>query len=112
MSNYTVVTKKQADKDGFVIEGEVGFLYNLGCTVAILGWDSMNKVWRFDTVPDPEGDVWSFVEVDLAKAMERAEALSIMMQAYNDYQIMSGADPEGLFETSIRVMVCALEGGE
>jgi len=86
-SNMTIVTAKQAEDYGFGgMEGPVGFLYDLGGNrggdvTAILGYNSLDKVWQFDTSLDESGDTWQFQEADLHKAMKKADIIARMMHA-------------------------------
>lgn len=98
------VTKLQAENNGFIIEDETGYLYDLGCTNAILGYSSLDETWRFDVSPDPEGDVYSFVEKDFAKAISLANSLAAMMQAYTKYMQLKGFSLGDLHERSIQVL--------
>jgi len=85
--HMTIVTLKEAENYGFAgMEGPVGFLYDLGGNrggdvTAILGYNSLDKVWQFDVAADETGDIWQFQEEDLHKAMKKADIVAQMMHA-------------------------------
>lgn len=88
--NYEVITPKEAEENGYTIEGEVAFLFDLGCTTAILGFNSLDKVWQFDTGVNEEMDTWQFIEPDLHKAIIKAEHVSEAMRGVTKFLTLDG----------------------
>lgn len=79
------VTAKEAKEHGFVIEGPMAFLFDLGCTMAILGYNCLEEYWQFDTAVNDDGDLWQFVERDINKALAKAKCVAEMMVAYTKF---------------------------
>lgn len=84
------VTKEQAEEYGFVIETKVGFMFNCGCTIAILSYNSLDDVWQFDTAVDSDGNNFQFIEKDLNTAIAKGEEIAKMLEAYTRYLCTDG----------------------
>jgi len=73
---YQIVDKKEAEDYGFVIEGPIAFLFDLDFCVAILGWNSLDRTWQFDTSVNEYGETWQFVETNIHEALAKAQEVT------------------------------------
>ena len=85
-----IVSRQEAERYGFCIEGEVGFLFDLNDNIGIVGYSSLDGIWRFDTGTDDDGDSHSMIsgwsgEKDLGELLGMAERVAIICHAA-DYE--------------------------
>lgn len=81
----TVTAKEAKEEYGFVIEGPMAFLFDLGCAMAILGYNCMEEYWQLDVAVNDDGKTWQFVEPDINKALAKAKYVADMMVAYTKF---------------------------
>lgn len=85
IKDHTVLNAAEAENLGFIIEGDFCFFFDLGCTIAVLGYNTLNRVWQFDTAVNEEGDTWQFTCSDLHTALERANAVTKVMNGVTEF---------------------------
>lgn len=76
--NFIIADCEEAQKYGFTIEGDVCFIFELGhYSVGCLGpgEGAQKPTWRFDTT-NHEGTPYTFEEVNLNKAIQKAQAIA------------------------------------
>jgi len=106
---YELITATKAEEYGFIIEGNLALLFDLGCTTAILGYNTLNGVWQFDTATDSTtGDTWQMVDVDFDRIVAKAEALAAMVRDYTEFMKHEGVHPEDV--DFISLLDAAFEG--
>ena len=80
--SYTILTKEEAEQNGFIIEGECCFMFPLGTKmVGVLGYNSIEKVWQFDTATNENGDTWQVIGTDLSHMIKACEEISCAITA-------------------------------
>lgn len=79
-----IVSKKQAEQMGFVIEGPIAFIFNLGNNIGILGYNTFNDEWQYDAAVNENGETWQFTKKSIHEALKEAEKISdFILSVYN-----------------------------
>lgn len=74
----------EAEQSGFIIEGEVGFLFDLGNGFGIVGYNTLDKTWQFD-MSNEDLDVWQLQHPCLNVLLEQIEEIQAVCLAASKY---------------------------
>lgn len=81
--NMIICNKKDAEAYGFVIEGEVAFVWDLPVGAVCLGYNSMNNEWQADTLDPDTIFPYQMTGNDLHDMIDACNKLSTTMNNFH-----------------------------